>query len=369
MSELIKVACQALIREADTRSSDARRKHDARIAVSQRQRDVQAAGLAYHRNSLAPVNKLPFEMLSHIFLLVSLDAWNGYDHTRLVGRMATVGKHWLRVAFSTPQLWSTLSEEMSPGQVRLAIERSRTSPLHIHFYPRDSLGYHRAMRRETFLELVTPHIQRWRALKGRVPTDVLGRIEFNGSSLQVLRLESSFKAQAGPRFADGAHLQHLELTSIGTRWTSTGLHGLKHLELSNLNWSQAPSLVELFHILAHSPQLEVFLLYDVMFTDTTLSDPESPPPFLRLRRLQLTSISSRSYNCILSRLRFPNCRSIDLAPHPPATVADSNQYRHYTPFFAEQIRSALSGGDNEPFRVVIGRGAGNQSSLTTFKER
>ncbi|KAG9024273.1 hypothetical protein FRB95_011731 [Tulasnella sp. JGI-2019a] len=95
MSELVKVACQALIREAGTQSSEAWQRHDANIAAVQGQRDAQAAQVAYRQNTFAPINKLPIEVLSGTLFFASLnecsfDEWRFLSHTETIRRLAMV---------------------------------------------------------------------------------------------------------------------------------------------------------------------------------------------------------------------------------------------------------------------------------------
>ncbi|KAG8986323.1 hypothetical protein FRB95_013937 [Tulasnella sp. JGI-2019a] len=160
LSELIKLACEALAREADIQSCDLRREHDASALAYRRQRDAQAADLAYCHNLLAPVNNLPVEVFSNVLIFASV-GWSptGLNHNKALRALATVGKYWKEVVFSTPQLWSTLQENMSPKQVNSAIERSRMTPLDTQF---EAGGVYRDVwrRRELFIESISPHAQR-----------------------------------------------------------------------------------------------------------------------------------------------------------------------------------------------------------------
>lgn len=59
LSELIKVACQALIREADSQASELRRVYDAAAADHRHRRDLQVAQEGGRHNFHARINKLP----------------------------------------------------------------------------------------------------------------------------------------------------------------------------------------------------------------------------------------------------------------------------------------------------------------------
>ncbi|KAG9017268.1 hypothetical protein FRB93_007381 [Tulasnella sp. JGI-2019a] len=377
LSEVIKVACQALIREADTQSNSARRRYDTQSNSARRRYDtnidafrrycaIEAAKLAYRENSLAPINKLPFEVLSHILTFVPNNGWGNFSHTQVIRTLTIVGKHWMQVVFSTPQLWSTLEENMSPKQLGLAMRRSKTTSLHIYF---ETFPYSISRKkREMFVKAIMPHIRRWKTLEGdNVSDEVLDRVESNVSSLQILRLKTNYTANTGssPGLGNGAQLQHLELANIGTTWTSTRLHGLKHLQLSMIKPYHALSFVSFFQILEHSPQLEVLLLDGVLFTDMSLPIPKSLPSFMSLRRLQMVRISRIAYCCILRRLYFPKCKSIELATY----MAGQTNYRHGTPIFAKKIRSALLRHQDGPSEVVLRHVINHQGSKLIITQR
>ncbi|KAG9004702.1 hypothetical protein FRB95_005970 [Tulasnella sp. JGI-2019a] len=289
---------------------------------------------------------------------------------------ATAGKYWLQVVFSTPQLWSTLKEFMSSKQLGLAIERSRTTPLHIHFQGAGVWPSAVIQKRKIFVESIVPQMPRWKTLEGdNIPRSILDHLEFDATALQILQLKSSVISSTlpSPGLADAVQLRHLELTGIGITWTSRCNHRLTHLQLSTLNTSHAPSLVEVLCILAHCPQLEVFSLNDVAITETTLSPASllnSDPvlPFLSLRRLRLNGIPSGAYYHLLSRLCFLNCTNIELAPDPPTTMTNDHhvEYQHDAPSFVEKIRSALLCDGLEPINVTLGNGNNAQAfSLNT----
>ncbi|KAG8878586.1 hypothetical protein FRB98_006055 [Tulasnella sp. 332] len=364
MSELIKIACHALVREADIQFSELRREHDARAHAYRHQRNARVAELASRWNALAPINNLPVEVFSNILVFVT--AVKGPNRQgEVLMSLATVGKYWKEVVFSTPQLWSRLHEYMPSKQLGLAIERSRSTPVDIMFdevarYPM-GIG---CGRRERFIEAIHPLMQRWRTLDGQsVPQSTLNLLESNALILENICL-------IGKRWGDfdrfglgiGAHLLSLELTRVDTDWSSVRIRGLMTLTLHDLPVNIAPSTAQLSRIIANSPELEELVLSDVGVHNSLDSDTlgaEPFPPLLRLKMLKLRNIPCTSYNYILSRLRFPNCVSIELQPDPPSTndlhsYNSSDAYRHNTLTFVQQVRHALL--TNEAIEVSLGRG-------------
>ncbi|KAG8986345.1 hypothetical protein FRB93_005341 [Tulasnella sp. JGI-2019a] len=367
LSELIKVACEALVREADTQSGDLRREHDASALAYRRRRDAQAAAEAYRHNLLVPINNLPVEVFSNILIFTSARWYlQGLDHIRGIRTLATVGRYWKEVVFSTPQLWSTLQESMTPKQLDLAIERSRTTSLDIQF---EGNGYNNnsRSRRESFTASISPYVQRWRSLQAEnIDHSIMGPLVTDAKLLQNLRLNSAIWGSS-PRVAlsDGVRLSSLALTRVEVNWDSTRIQGLTYLSLLSLSGVGAPTLADLDRILALSPDLEVLALSDVFVTPTPpeneIQSMEPFPVFQSLRVLRLVKIPMFAYNHLLSRLRFPNCRSVELEPNPPNGMewAVDDMYRHDTPIFVEQVKHALL---LDPTVVVsLGRPDGTKS--------
>ncbi|KAG9026269.1 hypothetical protein FRB95_009027 [Tulasnella sp. JGI-2019a] len=275
---------------------------------------------------------------------------------------------------------------MSRKELEVAIQRSKRTPLHIHFKGPAQYSF----ARKSFVELIMPHMARWKTLIGEnVPQSVIEGLESGAPSLLNLQLKSSTGPQmvftamqtvsqtASPALGDGARLVSLDLTAIGMSWTSARLQGLKHLALFTLYGEKAPNIADMVYILAHSPHLEVLILHDVAFTPSQASlgiqqNMETLTPFLSLQRLQLTMIPSRYYYHLLTHLRFPNCKSIDLAPNPPLNPVEDDQvtYRHNTPLFAQQIRSMLLCDGDGPVQVGLGYlGDPKTFHLSTFGRR
>lgn len=87
------------------------------------------------RNEFSPINRLPAEVICHIFDLVC--TWNrdncSYVDARRVTTLAQVCGQWRSNVISTPFLWSTIhiSRKTKPEFITLCFERSKDVPLEI----------------------------------------------------------------------------------------------------------------------------------------------------------------------------------------------------------------------------------------------
>jgi hypothetical protein len=116
LSEIIKVACQALIREADTQSRHLRLQHDTDTAEYRRQRDLRLAEDRFQKNVHVPLHKLPLEVFSNILVLRHIERVEGFHGPSVMAwlrSVASVARYWRHVVLSTPQLWSFVSDTMS----------------------------------------------------------------------------------------------------------------------------------------------------------------------------------------------------------------------------------------------------------------
>lgn len=182
LSELVKVACQALIREADIKACQLRTQHDAQAVEYRRKRDRELADTRYRQNALLPIHNLPVEIFSNVLILVA----QGESVIRYwkLQSLASVAQYWKQVVLSTPQLWASWHEAMSPTQRRWSLCRSRTVPVDIYLDSYDGSG------RPPFVKAILPHSGRWRTLTGvGVPSEGIQKLD--APVLQSLRLSKS----------------------------------------------------------------------------------------------------------------------------------------------------------------------------------
>ncbi|THV01388.1 hypothetical protein K435DRAFT_655326, partial [Dendrothele bispora CBS 962.96] len=131
----------------------------SRIALLTRKHDMMKSHIEKARSLLAPVRKLPNEILVEIFMLL-VDARPNFDPPVFV----KVCKRWFSLALSTPRLWSIspLYIDQTLIQVKQWLRLSRTIPLHITL---QSDQMTRTSHREQILQEVFAHSTRWKSLR------------------------------------------------------------------------------------------------------------------------------------------------------------------------------------------------------------
>ncbi|KAH6912726.1 hypothetical protein BKA70DRAFT_1264779 [Coprinopsis sp. MPI-PUGE-AT-0042] len=112
---------------------EARRLLDGQIAAVQE----QLSRLKRQRNSLAPISRLPTEVLCKIFACLRFTPSLEYDYTRVHEwiYVTHVCREWRDVCFGYQDLWSELRTDTLPYQwLGIMAERSRGAPLSIQWH-------------------------------------------------------------------------------------------------------------------------------------------------------------------------------------------------------------------------------------------
>ncbi|KAG8963624.1 hypothetical protein FRC03_002771 [Tulasnella sp. 419] len=135
------------------------------------------------RNVLAPVHRLPPELLQDILLchasenhlsnlrvedlhteymtptITPPNSRNWKSMFSLTVDAITVCSRWYQLALSTPKLWSYLESRYSLGLTHTLLERSRQCPLHVSFHEGVA-----ASKERNFIDLIGPHFHRWKTI-------------------------------------------------------------------------------------------------------------------------------------------------------------------------------------------------------------
>ncbi|KAK0479651.1 hypothetical protein IW261DRAFT_1478505 [Armillaria novae-zelandiae] len=126
-----------------------------------------------------PVRRLPFEIISEIFLqtLSGPHDWDDYpevhDYDRGPWAYSKVCRRWRDVALQSPRLWSELSVpsncgsywlhvENPIGRLKLWLHRSRSAPLRILY---GGLGKHGPKEHDTITSLLFEQSERWEVFR------------------------------------------------------------------------------------------------------------------------------------------------------------------------------------------------------------
>ncbi|KAJ3544025.1 hypothetical protein NMY22_g2930 [Coprinellus aureogranulatus] len=108
---------EALLVREQLAQAERERSHLARrLAHIQADLDDQVARIESFKHILAPVRRLPLEVLGEIFLRIPTSQFHPRNYQKSVARVSLVCKSWCSAARSTPQLWADVWVKMDvPG--------------------------------------------------------------------------------------------------------------------------------------------------------------------------------------------------------------------------------------------------------------
>ncbi|KAJ7158835.1 hypothetical protein C8R46DRAFT_1110491 [Mycena filopes] len=234
---------------------------------------ITCAQLRGMRNSLQPINRLPPELLTHIFseaqirlpCFLPLPPSGGHDY--LTGDwyewlwLLQVCRHWRGVIACSPALWSNVCSSNNSLEF---LRRSRGADLTVY------LGVRHRGFSLSLIEALTPHTSRFKEFhmvaEGPELQDVLKQKLF---SFPAGRLESLLIDMEGvddltsvlpPVFC--GHMPKLKHLALGyfTSWPKGYFHNLTSVCLHHQPESSWPSTTEFLDFLAHSPAVEEIAL-------------------------------------------------------------------------------------------------------------
>ncbi|KAF5325130.1 hypothetical protein D9619_010050 [Psilocybe cf. subviscida] len=194
--------------------------------------------LLARRNALAPVFKLPNEILVDIFLILrnfwkpSLKCWH---------QVTQVCRHWRHVAIDAPILWTDIYV-LSHEYTLLMLQRSQKAPLEVHFAETHFPSPHLM----TTIPVVLAEIERIRTLSfTQKPSTFLetAQIFLMNQDRQALILENlniecsesdpiwfNFSLDS---FHPSASLRQLSLSSVQIDWNMLPITNLTHISFAN----------------------------------------------------------------------------------------------------------------------------------------
>ncbi|KDQ10039.1 hypothetical protein BOTBODRAFT_58385 [Botryobasidium botryosum FD-172 SS1] len=295
---------------------------------------------------LAPINRLPVEILSRIFSMSIEEEKDSVKcrspgQTNFVDTPPQVCRYWRDVAFHTSSLWThiTLHESMPHHRTRaeLSLKRSKRLPLHISV---EFMSEGDAPWLNDVVDLLLPHISRCVSLKivvnGVVQLEHLLRaLMGHRPPLQMKSITWTNKLPTdSPLLYDGSYdamqgAEHLSLTGVAFGWGDLTCAGLLSLTISDFvtachsSWGPPDHFEDL---LRGCPMLEYLELgghglgHEYVDGWEGMGHAAESSIFLgHLRTLKLTCVQSYVVHHIAFVLAAPNLDTVTLTEVGPLT--------------------------------------------------
>ncbi|KAK2465362.1 hypothetical protein APHAL10511_002716 [Amanita phalloides] len=256
------------------------------------------------------ISLLPTELLVEIFCLAT-----AHDHTMLACTILRVCRHWRRVAWDCPALWTTLVVGPSPCSRREPKKKAKAWLLRSNGHIRDLQVYANAVIHKDWRDRLEEELKslKWDGLRSLTieSWNIVGYLESFSSEktlgfLEKLKVIDNISAQRWDSLLSAA-CQVTELTLDGVRCDleSISSRTLRHVVLRYCDHGQH----HIFKLFERQPSLETL-------TALELSNPH-PQPWTRAEPLNLDHIThidlSGCYFVSLVQLQTPNLRVLRIA--------------------------------------------------------
>lgn len=296
---------------------------------------IQVRILRERRNQLAPISRLPPELLAEIFYLCTPELLDSrslrYSHV-----FVSVCRQWRNVGMEAPEIWSTIPTDVAAEVTEIFLARSRNSPLDIH------VG---CDAEDDAVHAVLSHIHRIRRLRLdtgnassflqrlRDPAPLLTFFA-NSTSNDGIVLPDDFLGLDSPR------LSHLQL-DVGISWNTMRrgslVQGLTCLYMTELSAECFPTGLQLREALMEMPSLETLVIHSrddwSRVPEPVVGRRDIAVTLAKLTVLKLSSYDS-SICDLLGYFRVPFNASITLThgpvldhpsePHPVLTFLEGH---------------------------------------------
>lgn len=255
-------------------------------------------GLVKHRNTLAPINKLPAELSLEV-LRMSAGHPLGTLFEHNLRSLSRVQSRWWREISSCAYFWTHLWVGDPIKVTELKVQRSLNAPLDLRFH-----GGATKEQVTKFVSLVMPHSHRWQNLSfvGDEMDQLLPFLEAEAPLLEELVLEE-YGLHRTLRFVGGSRLRLVQLVRTNLEdWGALGtsLTDL-HIEDVAVPATFAPKLLQVLHI---NPHLTSVFLDDLKQTNAEAALVSTTPIALPyLTHLHLAHIPFRLALILLSNIQ------------------------------------------------------------------
>jgi len=316
--------------------------------------------LKHRRNNLAPISRLPPEILGKVFSFIPFGEWDNFSTSASWIAFSEVSHSWRAVAINTPELWG----ELPLGNVKRArtmLERSKMTDLSINYefsnifapltspvvtFLRDVLANHLSHIGELRLKRLKPttfahlfkDISPSRASK-------LHTLSISaGYTLPSISLSEPQSTLPDDVFLETERLRHLELSACNINWDASLLRNLETLTLSHSH--NRPSLKQVLAALRQMPGLKSLKMSHslpksgdgLVSTKETISLP-------RLRMLHLVGTLNEVAS-VLVHISIPSTVTLDLGVMEQVTTKDPQ----LTALLSSIV--AMEKGSTRPYRSL-----------------
>ncbi|KDQ51901.1 hypothetical protein JAAARDRAFT_62254 [Jaapia argillacea MUCL 33604] len=326
--------------------------------------------LRAYRNSLAPISRLPPELLTKIFALDGLgwEAGRAQPCRNLWLRVTHVCRRWRVIALSSPTLW-THPLIAFPSWFPEMLRRSRGAPLVV-----DAT---QAVVRPTQFREIFGQVHRIRELRIHNDYPELKAILQSLPIRHAPILESLFVRIRYDRLCLGQcndaifslvapQLSTLSLIDCHVKWDSPLLRGtrLVHLEVQTIETSAIPTMDQLLGVLKNNPSLKTICLWNVLPSlpegIPDLPTPSSKVHLPHLRHLDIAGEGIEAAN-LLSHLSYPKLATFDLR----CLVSGPPQFELFVPFIVGHFDVSQGG----PMAEVLLIDSEIEESMSTVRFR
>ncbi|KDQ51323.1 hypothetical protein JAAARDRAFT_199159 [Jaapia argillacea MUCL 33604] len=317
-----------------------------KLAEWEAQEETQATQVLVERSLLAPIRKLPPEVLARIFILCLPDAeYVPVDITTMPLLTSRICYHWREVALHTPVLWSSMAlsipsspslrQSLSfPNILRLWMTRSEPYPVSIRIGRTSGYSSNFILTAMHVVEVAAQYSHRWKRISLQLPSFCLSPLtQIHKSDTPILENLSLNNTAPDPThhlatltfLTSPSHLRELSLSNlpqtvwdIGDSFPSTQLTKLHILRGTG---ARCWSAYEWLKILTLVPNITECIAHIDNFPDR---DPSQRPPrpigTLELPHLCSLTLNIRGSNVLehfLGGLVLPQLSYLEITGEDP----------------------------------------------------
>ena len=256
-----------------------------------------------HVAFLAPIRRLPAEILIEIFVLCLYDGIFSFSPKRAPSLIGQICRGWRHIVLSTQKLWSSVvvtSYRPSSAKAKLWISRAITAPLTIRLYPihprTGTIG-----RIQPVITVLARHCARWRHLGLRIPGTMVPCLSSIKNSLPWLESLQIWAPEELHKLDVFEVAPRLRSLGLGPGVSPTGLKVPWH-QLTDLN-THVYSITECLKTLQLVPEVVRCTVHNGSSIEASI--PIENVPVLSLPHLRFFSILRIHPDEIFKHLHLP----------------------------------------------------------------